>query len=46
MATTMVDVMKFFGYSSTAAFAVDWKRLNDTDKKQLKAGIDDGSLGY
>ena len=43
---TMIDVMKFFGYSSTAAFSKDWKLMVDNDKLQLKSGIDDGTLTY
>jgi len=40
------EVMKYFGYTSAAHFAVDWKKLTVTDKVQLTEGIKDGSLTY
>lgn len=43
---TMLDVKNFFGYTSASSFAADWKKLSDVDKKQLKAGIADGTLDY
>jgi hypothetical protein len=43
---TMTEVKNYFGYTSTASFAADWRKLTDEDKEQLKNGIGDGSLTY
>ncbi len=42
---TMKDVMKFMEMG-TATFSKEWRELTDTDKKQLKAGIGNGTLDY
>lgn len=43
---TVKEVMKFFGYTSAAHFAVDWKKLTTEDKLQLTEGVKNGSLTY
>jgi hypothetical protein len=42
----MKEVMKYFGYTSAAHFAVDWKKLTVQDKLDLTTGVKDGSLTY
>jgi hypothetical protein len=42
----MKEVMKYFGYTSAANFAVDWKKLSVTDKVQLTEGVKNGTLTY
>ena len=42
----MKEVMKYFGYTSAARFAVDWKKLSVTDKVQLTEGVKNGTLTY
>lgn len=42
----MTKVMKFFEYASAAKFAPEWRKLSETDKAQLKAGIESGTLTY
>ena len=39
-------VMAFFGYPSASAFMKDWKALSETDKEQIREGLDNGSLTY
>lgn len=42
----MLAVMKFMGYTNAASFRKEWVLLSDTDKAQLKAGIENGTLTY
>lgn len=42
---TLKDIMKFFGMTSQD-FTKEWKRLPEKDRKELKAGIGDGTLTY
>ena len=41
----MVGVMKFFDIKA-GQFRTEWAELSETDKAQLKAGIENGSLTY
>lgn len=45
---TLSEVMAFFKTEDTTAqkFREEWLALSDEDKKELKAGIHDGSLTY
>ena len=49
---TLSKVMKFFGFTKkdgtndVPAFRKEWGALTDTDKAQIKQGIEDGSLDY
>jgi len=40
------QVRVFFGYTSAASFAKDWKELSKADQEQIKAGIENSSLTY
>ena len=39
------DVMAFFEMPA-GLFAKEWKRLSETEKTQIKAGLADGTLTY
>ena len=41
----MTAVMKFFGMRATE-FRTEWAQLSETEKKQLRDGVADGSLSY
>ncbi len=43
---TLKDISTFFGYGALAAFAKDWKALDDKSKDQIKGGIKDGTFDY
>lgn len=42
---TVKDIMAYFDMAAVT-FAREWKKLTPTDKIQLKAGLNDGSLDY
>lgn len=44
--TPVKRVMLFFGYEKASQFMTDWKLMSDQDKKQITAGILDGTLTY
>lgn len=43
---SMVDVKNYFGYDKIGEFRSDWNALTESDKAQLKQGIEDGTLTY
>jgi hypothetical protein len=43
---TMIDVMKYFGYSNASKFRAEWTNLNPQDKADLKGGLTDETLSY
>lgn len=43
---TILEVMRYFGYETTAAFRKDWGQLSAEDQTALKEGIGSGSLTY
>ena len=42
---SLKEIMAFFEMPSKG-FASEWRRMSDTDKAQIKAGIGDGTLTY
>jgi len=42
---TLKEIMAFFGMTGPE-MTREWKALSDTDKKQIKAGLGNGSLTY
>ena len=46
MAVSMVDVMKYFDIKPIGKFREEWAELSDQDKRDLKEGIENGSLTY
>ena len=42
----IADIKNYFGYTSTADFMADWKRLSDQDKEHLRSGIESGNFTY
>jgi len=43
---TLVQVKTYFGYTSAAKFAADWRALTDADQEQIKGGIGNGTFTY
>ena len=46
MATNVKDIMNYFGYKTAGEFMRDWKQLSDSEKEQLRSGIENGTLTY
>ena len=42
----LTAIRNFFGYETLKDFRADWGNLTDADKKQLRAGIESGTLSY
>lgn len=42
---TLKTIMAFFGMTPSE-MSKEWKRLTDTDKAELKSGLENGSLTY
>lgn len=42
---TLIDVRNFFGMK-TAEFRDEWTKLSPESRKQISAGIGDGSFSY
>lgn len=42
----MGQIRDFFGYTSLAEFARDWKQLDARSKEQIKSGIGNGTYDY
>jgi hypothetical protein len=40
------DLKEFFGYVKLADFSVDWKKLTDQDKADIRKGLSDGTFNY
>jgi hypothetical protein len=43
---TLGQVKDFFGYPSLSAFSVDWKKMPEKDRQEIRRGIGDGTLTY
>jgi hypothetical protein len=47
MPTNPMSALKtFFGYKNLAMFRAAWEKLTETDKDQLRSGIENGTLTY
>jgi len=43
---TLKDLKEFFGYTKLTDFSRDWKQLSETDREQIRKGVEDGTFNY
>lgn len=43
---SLKEIKDFFGYESLSAFSKDWKILPETDRKDIREGLSNGTLTY
>lgn len=43
---TLNEIRAYFGITSAAEFAREWRQLSTQDKEDLKAGIGNGTFTY
>lgn len=43
---TLKDLKEYFGYAKLTDFSKDWKHLSETDRAEIRGGIENGSMTY